>query len=216
MDARYADLSMIGRDQHYHVNLNIFNFHHQINYFLDGTNNRRAVRTWTYKEHKLTEKPPGHHWHICVKPQRILDLWRYGCHWSNSRGPPLLLSLIKHPSPSVFLSLCCWSLSLFPRLQLYFRFVNVTPHPRSEIRAPNFSHSSVCDECLRRKLNTCLSVLEIPFLSFPKHISNDLFYRTDATAGFASEAATYLIWPKLANEMATVGVWIANLENSVV
>ena len=145
---------------------------------MELTEERYVYKYPLLKEHKLTEKPPGNHWHFCVKPQRILDLWRYGSHRSNSRSPPLLLSLIKHPSPSVFLSLCCWSLSLFPRLQLYFRFVNVTPQPRSEIRAPNFSHSSVCDECLRRKLNTCLSVLEIPFLSFPKHISNDLFYRT--------------------------------------
>ena len=148
---------MIGRDQHYHVNLNIFNFHHQTIYSLDGTNNRGAVRKQIspYKEHKLTKKPPEHHWHFSVKSQRILYLWRYGSHWSNSRSPPLLLSLIKNPSPSVFLSLCSWLLSLFPWLQLYFHCINVTPQPTSEIRAPNFSHSSICDGQLQRKLNLC-------------------------------------------------------------
>ena len=45
VDARHANLSMIGRDQHYHItNLNIFNFHPQIIYRSDGTN-ERAVRT---------------------------------------------------------------------------------------------------------------------------------------------------------------------------
>ena len=108
MDARHAEFSMIGRDQHHHANFNIFNFHHQINYFLDGTNNGRAVRTWTYREHIFTEKHTGNHWCSCVKSQRILDLWRYGSHWSNSHSPPLLHSLIKNPSPSVFSSLCYW------------------------------------------------------------------------------------------------------------
>ena len=44
---------------------------------------------------------------------------------------------------------------------------------------------------------------------------SDFFYRTDATAGFTSEAkeaATDLIWPLFANEVTTVGAWIANLE----
>ena len=45
VDARHANLSMIGRDQHYHItNLNIFNFHSQTIYRSDGTN-ERAVRT---------------------------------------------------------------------------------------------------------------------------------------------------------------------------
>ena len=44
---------------------------------------------------------------------------------------------------------------------------------------------------------------------------SDFFYRTDATAGFtneAKEAATDLIWPLFANEVTTVGDWVANLE----
>ena len=44
---------------------------------------------------------------------------------------------------------------------------------------------------------------------------SDFFYRTDATAGFtnkAKEAATDLIWPLFANEVTTVGAWVANLE----
>ena len=115
---------------------------------MELTEERYVYKYPLLKEHKLTEKPPGNHWHFCVKPQRILDLWRYGSHRSNSRSPPLLLSLIKHPSPSVFLSLCCWLLSLFPRLQLYFRFVNVTPQPRYEIRVSVIPQSvmNICGE----------------------------------------------------------------------
>ena len=58
------------------------------------------------------------------------------------------------------------------------------------------------------------TIRKFAFLSFPKHISENLFYRTDATTGFANEAATYLIWPLFANEMTAVGVWIANLEKN--
>ena len=96
VDARCADLSMIGRDQHYHIiNLNIFNYHPQIIYRSDGTDGR-VVRTQTYKEIKLTGKHLGARRHFCVKPQKILDLWRYGSHRSNSRSTPLFRSLMKH------------------------------------------------------------------------------------------------------------------------
>ena len=44
------------------------------------------------------------------------------------------------------------------------------------------------------------------FLSFPKHMSNNLFKRANAMTGFTNEAATYLIWPLFTNEMTTVGV----------
>ena len=51
VDARCADVSMIGRDQHSHI----INFHPQINY-LHGTDNGRAVCPWisSYKELKPT------------------------------------------------------------------------------------------------------------------------------------------------------------------
>ena len=43
VDARHADVSGIGRDQHLQViNLNVFNIHHRLN----GTHNEREVGTW--------------------------------------------------------------------------------------------------------------------------------------------------------------------------
>ena len=113
IDARYANVSMIGRDQHFHIiNLNIFHIHYRIN----GTNNGREVRTQMppFRKLKPTGKLPGHRWHFCGKSQRVLDLQRYGSHRSYSRSTPLLRSLTEHSSLSILLSSCYRMLSLFP------------------------------------------------------------------------------------------------------
>ena len=54
MDARCANVSMIGRDQHFHI----IDFHPQINYLYE-TDNGRAVCAWisSYKELKPTGNP---------------------------------------------------------------------------------------------------------------------------------------------------------------